>query len=53
MSPYRYGTPEQREPSRSSAIFRINPAKPVAMELVKSGFESPVARQFTFTRKTR
>ena len=50
MSPYTYGPAAQREPSRVSAIFRINPAKPVAMELMKPGFGSPAAQKLTFDK---
>jgi hypothetical protein len=53
LSAYTYGSPDQRQPGRTSNIFRINPAKPVAMELVKSGFESDAARSFVFERKAR
>lgn len=53
MSAYQYGTADTRLPGRTSNIFRINPAKPVAMELVRAGFESPVAAKFPFVRKAR
>jgi ABC-type branched-subunit amino acid transport system substrate-binding protein len=50
MSPYTYGPADQREPSRTSAIFRINPAKPVAMELIRAGFGSPAAQKYRFEK---
>jgi ABC-type branched-subunit amino acid transport system substrate-binding protein len=50
---YTYGSVDQREPVRASAIFRINPSKPVALELIAPHFESPIARKFTFGRTVR
>lgn len=53
FSTYTYGAATARVPGRTSSIFRINAAKPVAMELVKSNFESPAAEKFEFKRKAR
>lgn len=53
LSAYTYGATSAREPARSSNIFRINPAKPVGMELVKANFEAPAAAKFPFERKAR
>ena len=36
---------------RASAIFKINPAKPVAMELLKANYASPAAAKYVFQRK--
>ncbi len=51
LSAYAYGPAATREPPRTSAIFRINPAKPVAMELLKANYESPAAAKYVFQRK--
>ena len=53
FSPYTYGAASARSPGRTGSIFRINPAKPVAMELVKPNFESPAAAKFVFEAKAR
>lgn len=43
---YKYGPAEQRDPPRTSTIFKINPAKPVGLEKVKS-FASDGAKKFS------
>jgi ABC-type branched-subunit amino acid transport system substrate-binding protein len=53
MSAYSYGPAAQRAPARASAIFKINPAKPMGMELIRPGFESDAAKKFAFTRRVR
>jgi len=53
FSPYTYGAASARAPSRMASIFRINPAKPVGLELVKKNFESPAAEKFVFHAKAR
>jgi len=50
---YRYGPAASREPSRASTIFRINPAKPVGLEVVKAGFSSPAAQKYVFEKRNR
>ena len=44
---YKYGPPANREPPRTTTIFRINPAKPIGLEVAKPSFESDAARQYT------
>jgi ABC-type branched-subunit amino acid transport system substrate-binding protein len=43
---YKYGPPAQREPPRTSTIFRINPAKPIGLEVAKPSFESDAAKSY-------
>ncbi|HLY83541.1 MAG TPA: ABC transporter substrate-binding protein, partial [Acidimicrobiales bacterium] len=43
---YKYGAPANREPPRSSTIFRINPAKPIGVEVAKATFVSDIAKTY-------
>jgi ABC-type branched-subunit amino acid transport system substrate-binding protein len=43
---YKYGPPAQREPPRASTIFRINPDKPIGLEVAKPSFESDIAKSY-------
>lgn len=45
---YVYGPPAQRVAPRVSTIFRVNPAKPLGLEAVKTNFETDTARRLTF-----
>lgn len=45
---YGYGTPDQRNPSRLSTVFKINSAKPFGLEALKQNFESPAATKYVF-----
>lgn len=45
---YKYGPAEDREPPRTSTIFKINPAKPIGIERVKYNFASDAAKEFEF-----
>lgn len=45
---YEYGTAEDRNPPRTSTLFKINPTKPIGLEVVKAGFESDHAAEFEF-----
>jgi ABC-type branched-subunit amino acid transport system substrate-binding protein len=43
---YKYGQPANRQPPRTTTIFRINPAKPIGLEVAKAAFESDVAKSY-------
>ncbi len=45
---YKYGKIADREPPRTSTVFKINPAKPIGIEKVKYNFTSDAARDFEF-----
>ncbi|HEX2040452.1 MAG TPA: ABC transporter substrate-binding protein [Acidimicrobiales bacterium] len=45
---YKYGKPADREPPRTSTIFKINPTKPIGIEKVKYNFTSNAAKEFEF-----
>jgi ABC-type branched-subunit amino acid transport system substrate-binding protein len=53
VSPYTYGSADQRDPTRAASIFRINASAPIGLELVRQGVTSPAAAKFTFERRTR
>jgi ABC-type branched-subunit amino acid transport system substrate-binding protein len=44
---YQYGSAEDRDPSRTTAIFKVNPAVPGNLEKVKD-ITSDAAKKFTF-----
>ena len=45
---YGWGPPEDRNPPRTSSIFRVNPDMPIGLELVASEQEAPFAGDFEF-----
>ena len=45
---YGYGKPDDRNPSRQSTVFKINPDKPFALEGLKVNFTTDLAKQFPF-----
>lgn len=45
---YTYGPPEQRDPSRTNTVFKVNRTKPALLEAVKKNFTSPAAQNFRF-----
>lgn len=45
---YTYGPAEDREPPRTSTIFKINLGKPIGIEKVKYNFTSDAAEKFEF-----
>ena len=47
---YGYGAPEQRNPTRTTTIFRVNPAVPGALEAVKASFITKAGAEFSFAR---
>lgn len=48
VSPWIYGPGVDRDPPRGATIFRINPADPLGLEVVRRGFTAPAAQSFTF-----
>ena len=46
---YAWGAPEDRDPPRASSIFRVNPDRPIGLELVVAEHEAPYAADFEFT----
>jgi ABC-type branched-subunit amino acid transport system substrate-binding protein len=53
LSPYSYGSADQRDPARAVSVFKVNSAKPVGLELLKKGVAAPAAAKFTFERRSR
>lgn len=47
---YRYGPAQQRDPSRSSTIFRVVASKPFGLGRLAYQYESDAARKFAFTK---
>lgn len=45
---YGYGPPEKRNPSRQTTLFKINVAKPFALEELKFNFTTDAAKAFEF-----
>jgi ABC-type branched-subunit amino acid transport system substrate-binding protein len=45
---YKYGKVADREPPRTSTVYKINPAKPIGIEKVKYNFTSEAAKKFEF-----
>jgi ABC-type branched-subunit amino acid transport system substrate-binding protein len=45
---YTYGPPEEREPSRESAIFKVDPASPTGLTLVEGGIQADFAEDYEF-----
>jgi ABC-type branched-subunit amino acid transport system substrate-binding protein len=45
---WTYGPPEQRNPSRTTTVFRPNAAKPGGLEAVRKNLSSPAAQAFDF-----
>jgi ABC-type branched-subunit amino acid transport system substrate-binding protein len=47
---YQYGPAEDRNPPRSTTIFRVDPAKPFGLATVKYLLESDAAKEFEFMK---
>ena len=47
---YEYGAADDRNPPRTTSLFKINPAKPIGIEKVKLSFESDIAKEFEFSK---
>jgi ABC-type branched-subunit amino acid transport system substrate-binding protein len=47
---YTYGPAADRNPPRTSTVFKVNPSKPFGLETVKYNFSSPIAGQFEFKK---
>lgn len=47
---YRYGPAEDRNPPRSTTIFRVDPSKPFGLTKVKYLLESEAAKEFEFRK---
>ena len=45
---YKYGTPEERSPSRVTTMFKVNPDAPFGLEALKYNFTSDAAQAFVF-----
>jgi ABC-type branched-subunit amino acid transport system substrate-binding protein len=50
---YTYGPADQREPPRSTTIFRVDPANPMGLTALRKGYTAPGVEVFTFTRTRR
>jgi ABC-type branched-subunit amino acid transport system substrate-binding protein len=47
---YTYGPPERRNPPRTTTIFRVDPAVPGALEVVKASFTTKPGQEFSFEK---
>jgi ABC-type branched-subunit amino acid transport system substrate-binding protein len=47
---YEYGAADQRNPPRTSTIFKVNPDKPFGLETVEYNFGSDAAESFEFRK---
>ena len=45
---YTYGAPENRNPSRVSTVFKVNPDSPFGLQALKYNFTSDAAQAFVF-----
>jgi hypothetical protein len=45
---YEYGTPEERNPSRVTTIFEVDPEGPFGLNALKYNFSSDAAAAFEF-----
>jgi ABC-type branched-subunit amino acid transport system substrate-binding protein len=50
---YAYGPADQRQPPRSTNIFRPDPANAIGLTAVRKGYSHPGAADVTFTRAPR
>jgi ABC-type branched-subunit amino acid transport system substrate-binding protein len=50
FGPTTYGKPADRNPSRQTTIFKVNPKVPGALEAVKKMFTSPAAEAYSFKK---
>jgi ABC-type branched-subunit amino acid transport system substrate-binding protein len=50
LGDWTYGPPAERQPSRVTTIFKINPAVPGALEAVKVNFTTEPAKAFRFKK---
>lgn len=47
---YRWGPPAKRNPPRTSSIFKVDPTKPYALDLLAKDHASAAAKAFTFDK---
>jgi ABC-type branched-subunit amino acid transport system substrate-binding protein len=45
---YKYGPPDQRDPSRVTTMFKVAPGAPFGLKSLKYNFSSPAAEAFEF-----
>lgn len=50
FGPTTYGKPADRNPSRQTTIFKVNPKVPGALEVVKKMFTTPAAEAYSFKK---
>lgn len=48
LGDYTYGPPAKRRPPTASTIFKIDPAKPNGLDIVKADYEASSAKAFKF-----
>lgn len=53
LGDYTYGPAEQREPPRSTTIFRVDPTNPMGLSAVRKDYAAPGVEAFTFARMRR
>lgn len=50
---YTYGPADQREPPRSTTIFRVDPNNPMGLSALRTSYAAPGVETFQFTRTRR
>lgn len=53
MGDYRYGPAAEREPPRTTNIFRVDPTNPMGLTAVRKRYSAPGAMAYEFTRTPR
>ncbi len=53
MGNYRYGPAAEREPPRTTNIFRVDPTNPMGLTAVRKQFSAPGAMAYEFVRTPR
>ncbi len=48
---YRYGPAADREPPRTTNIFRVDPEAPVGLRALRSGYGTAAAQEYAFARR--
>ena len=50
---YRYGPAADREPPRTTTIFRVDPEAPIGLRALRSAYVTPAASAFAFEERAR
>ena len=49
FQPYEYGAPEDRNPPRTSTMYKVDPTKPNGITTIQSGIQAPFAEDYDFS----